>query len=149
MVATLFTIFFSTFVAIALLSMAGEIAMRIRLTRAELPSEKLLWWRRGGDDVAEAYGALYPSSRLPLIRVIMFKVLSLCHNAVDSRPVAASLKPLPGTSSSRPTRGLSRAKWFAFSQLSIHQTLQNISSEILPLNQSSAQDPGKSVSCSQ
>jgi hypothetical protein len=73
--AAVFGIVFAAVVLIALLSGVGEFIMRIRLTRAELPSEKLLWWRRGGDDVADAYRGLYPSSRIPLIREIVFKVL--------------------------------------------------------------------------
>jgi hypothetical protein len=69
-----FGIVFAAVVVIALLSGVGELIMRIRLTRAEMPSEKPLWWRRGGDDVADAYRGLYPSSRIPLIREIVFKV---------------------------------------------------------------------------
>ncbi len=70
----MFGIVFAAVVVIALLSGVSELVMRIRLTRAELPSEKLLWWRRGGDDVADAYHGLYPSSRIPLFRDIVFKV---------------------------------------------------------------------------
>ena len=61
------------FVAILFLFSGGcELAMRIRLTRLELPSEKLSWWRRGGDDVAETYKELFPQSRLPFFRTFIF-----------------------------------------------------------------------------
>lgn len=70
----MFGIVFAAVIVIALLSGVGELVMRIKLTRAEIPSERLLWWRRGGDDVADAYRGLYPSSRIPLFREIVFKV---------------------------------------------------------------------------
>jgi hypothetical protein len=64
----MFGIFFSTLVVIALASLGGELIMRVRLTKIESPSEKLLWWRRGGDEVAATYQELFPRSRLPLFR---------------------------------------------------------------------------------
>ena len=68
----MFGIFFSVLVLGALLSICGEIVMRVRLTRRETSRDKLAWWRRGGDDVVAAYEEVFPHSRLPLFRRFVF-----------------------------------------------------------------------------
>ena len=55
----MFGVLFSILVGVGILSICGEIVMRIRLTKLELPSEKLLWLRRGGDEVADTYHLNY------------------------------------------------------------------------------------------
>lgn len=57
---------------IVLISISGEIMMRVRLTKLETPKEKLLWWRRGGDEVADAYQHTFPNAKFPLVRVYVF-----------------------------------------------------------------------------
>jgi hypothetical protein len=69
---TVFGVFFTILVVAAILSICGEIVMRIRLSRLEVPAEKLLWWRRGGDEVADTYQELFPRSRLPVFRRFIF-----------------------------------------------------------------------------
>ena len=51
-------VFFTVVIAVALLNICGEIVMRVRLSKLELPREKLLWWRLGGDDVIATYQEL-------------------------------------------------------------------------------------------
>ncbi len=46
---------FSLLVFAAMLSIGGEIIMRVRLSLREASGEKLVWWRRGGDAVSAAY----------------------------------------------------------------------------------------------
>jgi len=65
-------IFFSILVIMAVLSICGELVMRVRLTRREPSRDKLLWWRRGGDEVAAMYQELFPRARLPLFRLFLF-----------------------------------------------------------------------------
>ena len=60
------------FVFMAIFNGFGEIMMRVRLSKREPPSEKLLWWRRGGDEVASNYQELFPRSFLPRLRQITF-----------------------------------------------------------------------------
>jgi hypothetical protein len=67
-----FGVFFSIVAVVALLSICGEFAMRVRLTKREPTRDKLIWWRRGGDDVAATYEELFPHSRLPLFRRFAF-----------------------------------------------------------------------------
>ena len=67
----LFSIVFLFFV-LAILGACGEITMRVHLTKREVRSEKLLWWRRGGDEVASAYQELFPHSIIPRFRVFAF-----------------------------------------------------------------------------
>ena len=69
---TIFAIFFFVLVVVGLASILVEIMMRIRLSRREVPAEKLLWWRRGGDDVADAYQELFPETHLPILRKFVF-----------------------------------------------------------------------------
>jgi len=68
----MFGIFFSILVLVGLLSICGEIVMRVRLTRNETSRDKLGWWRRGGDEVAATYEGLFPRSRRPLFRRFAF-----------------------------------------------------------------------------
>ena len=63
----MFGIVFSIVVIVALLSICGEIIMRVRLTR-RASRDKIAWWRRGGDEVVASYEEIFPSSRLPLFR---------------------------------------------------------------------------------
>ena len=70
--ANMFGIFFSILVVMGLLSICGEIFMRVRLTRRETSRDKVSGWRRGGDQVAAAYEELFPRSRLPLFRRFVF-----------------------------------------------------------------------------
>ncbi len=67
----MFGVFFSILVALALLNIFGEIAMRVRLTRRG-SRDKIAWWRRGGDEVAASYEEVFPDSRLPLFRRFFF-----------------------------------------------------------------------------
>jgi hypothetical protein len=59
-------------ISILVASCSSELTMRVRLSRLERSGEKLLWWRRGGDEVAEVYQGLFPRSRLPLLRLFWF-----------------------------------------------------------------------------
>jgi hypothetical protein len=59
---------FAVFIIVILISIlvascSSELIMRVRLSRLEPSGEKLLWWRRGGDEVAEVYQGLFPRSR--------------------------------------------------------------------------------------
>ena len=69
---------FGTFVAVvlamAILSVCGEIAMRVRLSRKAF-RDRLAWWRLGGDEVAATYEHLFPGSRLPFLRRLVFWAL--------------------------------------------------------------------------
>src|SRR5882762_3724662 len=60
--------FFSLLVVMALVSICGEIVMRVRLTKQETSRDKLAWWRRGGDQVAATYEELFPHSHIPAFR---------------------------------------------------------------------------------
>jgi len=68
----MFGIFFSILVAVALLSIFGEIVMRVRLARRETSRDKLAWWRRGGEEVAATYEEAFPRSRIPFFRRFVF-----------------------------------------------------------------------------
>lgn len=63
------------FVFLAVFTGCGEIMMRVRLSKREPRSEKLLWWRRGGDEVASNYLELFPNSFLPRFRDFTFWLL--------------------------------------------------------------------------
>jgi hypothetical protein len=67
----MFGIFFSILVLVGILSICGEIVMRVRLTR-RASRNKIAWWRRGGDEVAATYEELFPRSQLPLFRRFAF-----------------------------------------------------------------------------
>ena len=74
----MFGIFFTMLVTIAIVNIFAEIVMRVRLSRLEVPSEKLLWWRRGGDEVAATYQERFPQSYLPRLgRFVFWLVLAL------------------------------------------------------------------------
>jgi hypothetical protein len=68
----MFGLFFSLLVLIALSSICIELVMRVRLTKAETSRDKLVWWRRGGDEIAATYQELFPRSKLPLFREFAF-----------------------------------------------------------------------------
>ena len=68
----MFAIFFTILVVMALLSICGEVVMRVRLTGREPSRDKLVWWRRGGDEVADVYQEIYPTSRIPIFRKFVF-----------------------------------------------------------------------------
>lgn len=72
MIIGMFGIAFAILVLAALVSICGEIVMRVRLTRAEPSQNGLAWWRRGGDQVSASYQEFYPNSRLPLFRHFTF-----------------------------------------------------------------------------
>ncbi len=67
----MFSVVFSILVIVAVLSIGGEIVMRVRLTK-RASCDKIAWWRRGGDDVATTYEELFPDSRLPFFRRFAF-----------------------------------------------------------------------------
>jgi hypothetical protein len=73
-----FGIFFSIVAVMGLLSIVGEIVMRVRLTR-RTSRDKIAWWRRGGDEVAASYEDVFPDSRLPFLRRFAFWLfVALC-----------------------------------------------------------------------
>ena len=75
---SIFGVFFYIVAAVALLSGLGEIAMRVRLTR-RASRDKIAWWRRGGDEVAATYEEVFPDSRLPFFRRLVFWLfVALC-----------------------------------------------------------------------
>jgi len=65
------TILFSILVVMVLLSLFGELLMRIRVSKKD-PDDRMVWWRLGGDEVAAAYEVLFPNSRLPFFRRFVF-----------------------------------------------------------------------------
>lgn len=66
----MFGVFFSLLVIAALVGSAGEIVMRVRLSRRAC--DKWAWWRRGGDEVADRYEQAFPHSLLPRYRRLLF-----------------------------------------------------------------------------
>jgi len=68
----MFAILFSILVLMSILSISSNLVMRIRLTKAEPSRDKLVWWRRGSDEVTSMYEELFPSSRLPLVSQAAF-----------------------------------------------------------------------------
>jgi hypothetical protein len=77
----MFGVFFSLSVVVALLSIFGEIVMRVRLTR-KVSHDKIAWWRRGGDEVTATYEKVFPDSRLPLLRRFVFWLFVTCAGAL-------------------------------------------------------------------
>jgi hypothetical protein len=77
----MFGVFFSILVVVALLSILGEIVMRVRLTR-RAPSDKMAWWRRGGDEVSATYGEVFPESSLLSFRRFIFWLVVACAGAL-------------------------------------------------------------------
>ena len=74
----MFPIFFSFFVFMAVLNMCAEMVMRVRLNKREPWRIKLPWWRRGGDEDATAYQALFPRAWLPLFREFAYWLMIAC-----------------------------------------------------------------------
>ena len=73
----MFGVFFSILVLVALLSIFGEIVMRVRLTK-RASRDKIAWWRRGGDEVTATYEEVFPDSRLPFFRRFVFWLVLAC-----------------------------------------------------------------------
>ena len=63
-------VFFTLLVIAVLLELVGELIMRVRVTRRA--SDKMAWWRKGGDEVADSYEQLFPGSLLPRYRRWLF-----------------------------------------------------------------------------
>lgn len=57
---------------IALSSISTELIMRIRLSLRAPSGDKLVWWRRGGDEMYTAYAEAFPRSWLPLFVRVVF-----------------------------------------------------------------------------
>jgi hypothetical protein len=74
----MFGVLFLLLVAFAVLSICGELVMRVRLTRQEAARDKLAWWRRSGDEVASAYAELLPRSFIPAFRRSVFWCFLAC-----------------------------------------------------------------------
>ena len=73
----MFLLLVSVLLIAILVSACADIAMRIELSKQELPGEKLSWWGlRGGDQVPETYQERFPNSRLPLLRDIPFYLVA-------------------------------------------------------------------------
>ncbi len=68
----MFFVVLSILVLMAILSIGSNVIMRVRLTKAEPSRDKLVWWRRGSDEVATMYDELFPSSYMPLISQFAF-----------------------------------------------------------------------------
>jgi len=68
----MFAVFFSILAVVAIIGSCSEIVMRVRLTSREPSRDKLIWWRRGGDEVTAMYQELFPGTRLPLFRRLAF-----------------------------------------------------------------------------
>ena len=67
---TISSAFFSLLLLLALLAICTEFVMRIRLTvRA---TDKMAWWRRGGDEVADSYQIVFSGTRLQMVRNLLF-----------------------------------------------------------------------------
>jgi len=77
----MFGVFFSLLVVVALLSIFGEIVMRVRLTK-RASRDKIAWWRRGGDEIVATYEEVFPDSRLPLFRRFIFWLVVACAGAL-------------------------------------------------------------------
>jgi len=75
--ASMFGVSFSILILVALLSIFGEIVMRVRLTK-RASRDKIAWWRRGSDDVAATYEEVFPNSRLPFFRRFVFWLFITC-----------------------------------------------------------------------
>jgi len=73
----MFAVFFSGLVIAGLLTLVSEMFMRVRLTKEE-EWNRLPWWRRGGDYVADAYQELFPGTRIPVFREFTFWLVIAC-----------------------------------------------------------------------
>lgn len=78
----MFPVFFSILVLIALLSICSNIIMRIRLTTREPSRDKLVWRRRGSDEVDSTYAGLFPGSYLPHLNRFAFWLVLILALAV-------------------------------------------------------------------
>ena len=74
----MFAAFFSILVVMVFLGICSDFIMRVRLSRRESPQERLLWWRRGGDEVAAVYQEVFPRTHLPLFRNFVFWLVLSC-----------------------------------------------------------------------
>jgi hypothetical protein len=68
----MFPVVVSLFALVAFMSICANIVMRVRLTKAEPSRDKLVWWRRGSDEVDAMYEELFPGSYLPLVNQFAF-----------------------------------------------------------------------------
>jgi len=71
----MFPVVFPILVMIAIPSICINLVMRIRLTKAERSRDKLVWWRRGSDEIDAMYEELFPGSYLPLFNQFAFWLL--------------------------------------------------------------------------
>lgn len=71
----MFAIVFSTLLAVAILSVCGNIVMRVRLTTRKPSTDKFKWWKRGFDEVGDTYRQVFPGSYLPLLLQMTFWLL--------------------------------------------------------------------------
>jgi hypothetical protein len=71
----MFPVVFSLLVLMALSSICINLVMRIRLTKAERSRDKLVWWRRGSDEIDAMYEETFPGSYLPLFNQFAFWLL--------------------------------------------------------------------------
>lgn len=68
----MFAAAFSILVLVSILSILSNVAMRIRVTKIE-PRDKIAWWRRSSDEVANMYESLYPNGyRTPFGRFALW-----------------------------------------------------------------------------
>jgi hypothetical protein len=81
-VSYVFPVVFSMLVLMSLLSIYSNIVMRIRLTKAEPSRDKLVWWRRGSDEVDAMYEELFPGSYLPRFSQFAFWLVLALASAV-------------------------------------------------------------------
>jgi hypothetical protein len=77
----MFRVFLSILVVVALLSILSEIVMRVRPTR-RASSDKMVWWRRGGDEVSATYEEVSPDSSLPFSSRFIFWLAAACAGAL-------------------------------------------------------------------
>lgn len=71
----MFPVVFSILVLLAISSICINLVMRIRLTKAERSRDKLVWWRRGSDEIDAMYEELFPDSYLPRFSQCAFWLL--------------------------------------------------------------------------
>ena len=71
----MFSVVFSILVLMAISSICINFVMRIRLTKAGRSRDKLVWWRRGSDEIDAMYEELFPGSYLPFFNQFAFWLL--------------------------------------------------------------------------
>ena len=74
--------FFSVLVLVAVVSIAGDFVMRVRLTQSDFSKDKWYWWRCSGEDLTKGYEELFPTSRLPLYRRLAFWFVVGCSSVL-------------------------------------------------------------------